>query len=365
MNDRHRGLLGWVRRWNSARLEARRARRAARAVELPHDRYRGPLGWIRRWNAARLASRHWHREALAALVEDDEVLLEAMARVVEQGAEIARRLGEAGGPGDRFPAIVTARDGLLEPELEVIARLAPELTPRVAIDVGAHHGRFTRALLDLGFEVHALEPNPAARAELERRLAGRPGVTIYDAAAGSADGEGELGLVADRSGRFTDDTQFASLSGLPLPDGLERAGTVRVPVRRLDGIVREKGLRPPSLVKVDAEGFDLEVLRGLGELRPAVLVTEFWDDELPFSAPGALNRLPDLVAHGRAHGAPWHLVVFRRWGDARAAFYSGFAASPERSWGNVLQFSDRALFEKARDHLSTLLPEARFVGARA
>jgi len=398
------------------------------------DRYRGPLGWLRRWNSARRAKRRWPREALAALVEDDGVIMEAMGKLVDQGAMLAevashleriqeaaeqhanrfsaldaeaKALGQAlsrmaaagasvealGGRVDRlvaivgqqtaslselagrlppppslpgpdpFPTIVTARDALLEPELELIARLTPHLSPRVAVDVGAHHGRFTRALLDLGFEVHALEPNPTSRAELARRLEGRPGLTIYDAAAGSADAEAELALVADRSGRYSDETQFASLSGLPLPDGLVRAGTVRVPVRRLDALLRERGVRAPSLVKVDAEGMDLEVLRGLGELRPAMILAEFWDDALPFSAPGARNRLPDLVSHGQTHGAPWHLVVFRRWGDDRPAFYSGFASSPERSWGNVLQFADRTLFEKAREHLSTLLPEAHFVGA--
>ena len=60
------------------------------------------------------------------------------------------------------------------------------------------------------------------------------------------------------------------------------------------------------------------------------------------------------IALGTLRGNPF--------ADSSPAFFSGFASSPERSWGNVLQFADRALFEKAREHLSMLLPEARFVG---
>ena len=265
---------------------------------------------------------------------------------------------------DSFPVIPTARQGLVEPELDLLLELAPSLIPRVAIDVGAHHGTFSDALLASGFEVHALEPNPTVFDELVRRMGGRPGFKAHPLAASSMDGEGDLRLVSDPTGTYVDPTQLASMTGLPPPPGLVSAGTVQVTVCRLDTFVRKHGISPPSFVKVDAEGMDLEVMRGLGTLRPAMLQVEFWDEELPFSGPGARNRLPDLVARAREMGMPWHLVVFRRWGDDRAAFYSGRSGSPERSWGNILFFSDHALYERARRRLATTLPEARFVAAR-
>jgi FkbM family methyltransferase len=341
------------------------------------DKPAGPVGWFRRFNKRRLEKRHATRRLLEALVEDDAAIMEALGQLLDRvgdesqartagQAELERRIAElqrVGGrfSADAFPLIATAHERLLEPELELLSFLAPSLPSRLALDVGAHHGRFSGALLEVGFEIHAFEPNPAARAELERRFAGRAGFTLHGVAAGAEEGEADLRLVTDTSGRYTDPTQFASLAGLPLPEGLVSAGTVRVPVRRLDTVVRERGLPAPSIVKVDAEGYDLEVLRGLGDLRPEVLLVEFWDDALPFSARGARNRLPDLVAHARANGAPYHLVVFRRWGDDRPAFFSGWTASPERSWGNAIFFRDRALFERARDTLATVLPEARFV----
>jgi FkbM family methyltransferase len=266
--------------------------------------------------------------------------------------------------GDGFPVLKTSRPELLrEVELDLVGGLAPWLTPRVAFDVGAHHGPFSEALLDAGFEVHALEPNPTTCDELERRLGGRTGFQAHQLAAGSEESEAQLALVSDPTGDYIDPSQFASLSGLAPPPGLVSAGTVRVKVRRLDSLVCELGIVAPSFIKVDAEGTDLEVMRGLGNLRPAVLQVEFWDESLPFSGPGATNRVSNLVAQAKQQGLPWHLVVFRRWGDDRAAFYSARTGSPERSWGNVIFFAEQAMYERARQVLAAALPEARFVPA--
>jgi FkbM family methyltransferase len=352
------------------------------------EHHGGPLAALRRWNHRRLERRRLRRELLEALADDDAAIMSALAQLLEEvrtvGAKgaaalealakpveaVAERLAALEGrlgPGcsepDRFPIIPTTREWLVEPELSVLAHLAPSLSPRLALDVGANHGIYTLALQKLGFEVHALEPNPAARAELARQVEGLAGVTIHACAAGAEAGEASLGLVADPSGLYSNATALASLAGLPLPEGLVRDGSVIVPVIRLDALLREQGLATPSVVKVDTEGYELEVLRGLGDLWPALLLAEFWDEALPLSGPGARNRLPDLVAHARAHGAPFHLAIFRRWGDGRPAFFSGWTAAPERSWGNVLFFTDPVMFEKARQHLATLIPEARFVAA--
>ena len=41
-------------------------------------------------------------------------------------------------------------------------------------------------------------------------------------------------------------------------------GTERVPVRRLDALAAELGLRGPSVLKIDVEGEEASVLRGAG-----------------------------------------------------------------------------------------------------
>jgi FkbM family methyltransferase len=312
-------------------------------------------------------------QKLDALVGLTEVLPATIHQKLDtlgdQLTECLRRLAPAPDPGeptapDAFPVIPTARLRLLDPELDLLLGLAPWLTPKTAIDVGAHHGVFSEALLEAGFEVHALEPNPTTFEELVRRLGSRPGFKAHQLAAGASDGEADLGLVQDPTGNYIDPSQFASLSGLSPPPGLVSIGAVRVKVRRLDSLVRDQEVPLPSFVKVDAEGMDLEVMRGLGALRPSLLQLEFWDEDMPFSGPGATNRVPGLVELARQYGMPWHLVVFRRWGDDRAAFYSGRSGSPELSWGNVYFFSDHSLYERARKILEVTLPEARFVSTR-
>ena len=60
-------------------------------------------------------------------------------------------------------------------------------------------------------------------------------------------------------------------------EGLAFADTVDVPVRTIESMVKS-GELPPQIdfLKVDTEGFDLEVVRGLGKIRPAFVQTEFW-----------------------------------------------------------------------------------------
>src|SRR5690606_19993269 len=48
----------------------------------------------------------------------------------------------------------------------------------------------------------------------------------------------------------------------------------RVPVRRLDTLLPEIGLEDVDVLKVDVEGAEPAVIRGLGTLRPRVCVVE-------------------------------------------------------------------------------------------
>lgn len=139
------------------------------------------------------------------------------------------------------------------------------IEPTTVIDVGANKGQFSsfarrrwpRARL------FAFEPMPAA-ANRYRSILG-DGSHLFDCALGARDGELEL-HIASRS-------DSSSL----LPVGREQTaifnvhevGTMRVPVRRLDDVMR--GLvAPPALLKIDVQGYEFEVLQGLGELGNAI-----------------------------------------------------------------------------------------------
>lgn len=151
----------------------------------------------------------------------------------------------------------------------------------VVYDVGANLGLYARYLVaTLGAgQVVSFEPVPENRALLASNL--RLGkiedrVTVLPMALADEDGEAEFQL---------DDMQSASGTLSKVTDGEASVGrqnlglaplTTRVPVRRLDTVIAEAGLRPPAVIKVDVEGAEGLFLRGaanlLREHRPHLLV---------------------------------------------------------------------------------------------
>jgi FkbM family methyltransferase len=138
------------------------------------------------------------------------------------------------------------------------------------VDVGAHIGLYAvRAARELGDRgrVLAFEPNPSARAQLEGNVAlnCRSNVIVVAAAAAAASGRATLHVPA------TADPSFSSLEGGRFAEG----APVEIETETIDTAVAARTLRP-SVIKIDVEGGELDVLRGaertIDEFRPAVLV---------------------------------------------------------------------------------------------
>ncbi|CAM2866920.1 methyltransferase [Mycobacterium intermedium] len=122
---------------------------------------------------------------------------------------------------------------------------------RVSVDIGADVGEFTIAMLTASRSVIAFEPRPAQARELATMFAavGAP-VRLEAVALSDEPGVTAMRVLGSDPGR----------------------STVEVPVQRLDDLK----LDDVGLVKVDAEGHELAVLRGatdtLTRNRPAILV---------------------------------------------------------------------------------------------
>lgn len=166
----------------------------------------------------------------------------------------------------------------------------------LAIDVGAHTGNRVGAFRRLGARVVALEPQPDFADWLNRRFGGDSGVTVLTQAVGRTEGQAQL-LASART------PTVSTLSR----DFVERAGAssgfrgVRwqegplVTVATLDLLIAAHGV--PDFVKIDVEGFELEVLHGLNQALPAVSF-EF----LPAMrdiAMACIDRLESLAGAGR------------------------------------------------------------------
>ena len=139
--------------------------------------------------------------------------------------------------------IIPGREPAVEDALVKYAKVA-----RSFLDVGANVGYYTVSMSLLGLEVVAIEPVPETASLLEENLElnGLKGVKVLKKAAW--DEEGEL-LIHVRPGMYGE----ASL--------LEGRGEgLKVKTFKLDQLVHR--LTPPILLKVDAEGAEVRVLRG-------------------------------------------------------------------------------------------------------
>jgi FkbM family methyltransferase len=143
----------------------------------------------------------------------------------------------------------------------------------VMIDVGANLGYFalmaSRWVGPRG-RVFAFEPVRETAAQLRRNIAlnDAKNIEVLDCACGAE--PGEMSMVTDEY-----DSGLAYLS--PVVQGNDL-----VKVIRLDDFVRERGLSRVDVLKIDAEGADLEVAKGAREtierFRPAVWLETFWLD---------------------------------------------------------------------------------------
>ena len=151
------------------------------------------------------------------------------------------------------------------------------LRDRCALDVGAHIGEVSEMLLDAGFEVHAFEPYPPVFDRLNERLGHRRAFQAHPWALGEADRTGTLHIVSDTSGRqlYRDSTLYSSLLQHAMPSDLVFTDSLEVAVKRLDTL-HSAAIIPErvGLVKIDAEGFDLHVVQGMGPHRYPVVVSE-------------------------------------------------------------------------------------------
>lgn len=126
-----------------------------------------------------------------------------------------------------------------------------------AVDVGANVGDWTAGMLastsgDASFRVLAFEPSESALEALRARFSAETRVQIVDAAVG--DRAGTMAFLEERdAGKGS-----TLVPGFARIDGRER----RVTVTTLTEALAAAGWDGADVVKIDAEGYDLRVVRG-------------------------------------------------------------------------------------------------------
>jgi FkbM family methyltransferase len=249
------------------------------------------------------------------------------------------------------------------PEISLLQYLRSFLPSPNAIDIGANVGEVSAMLLSAGYRVFAFEPMPETYERLRQRFEQVPtGFKSFPVAVGAADGVTSF-YSLEVPGPELSKSMDADLSVYgttvkhAVPDGMSYSEPVDVSVRSLKSL-HGAGELPAdvSILKIDTEGGDLEVIRGMGTIKYSVIVSEFWDAAHYFSN-GEFGLLTDTVVQLRARGYNWHIVIYRPAGAfcSEPRFYCNIDQSVQGSWGNAIFFRDYEVFKEALKWCSSML----------
>ena len=159
---------------------------------------------------------------------------------------------------------------------EIVTGLAVRAVGKgdVVLDVGAHFGYFSLLFSHLVGEsgrVVSLEPTPSTYAVLKKNTADLKNVTALNVAAGRQRGRlsiSDFGLTYSAWNTLSGSSRMPAVLALP-------KAQIDVEVIRLDDWCKRESIRP-TVIKIDAENFEAEVIGGLAEtlswLRPRVLM---------------------------------------------------------------------------------------------
>ena len=220
-----------------------------------------------------------------------------------------------------------------ETDYVLLQALLSRLPDRSVLDVGAEKGSFVEACLAAGStQVFAFEPYPPHVAELRRKFASVPAVTVLDVAIGMVDQPMPLHVAHDASGQALDYhhslIEFTDRRDVRWPSAIE------VTCRSLDSLAADGSIpRTVGLLKIDTEGADLLVLHGARSIESAVIAVECWKG-LPDSIGDSPYEASEVVALLGSRG--YRDVVFVKRHDEFESLQVGSAHMRDGEWGNLV-----------------------------
>lgn len=258
---------------------------------------------------------------------------------------------------DLFPEEIalnsTREDARSVDETEVVSHLLQNRTGRkhVMLDVGAHRGSSAQYFDKLGWSIHCFEPDKTNRGFLTKRFGNSKNIVIDPRAVSDQAADGV---------QFFTSPESSGISGL-LPFRETHVESDLVKVTTVADIAKSRDLGEVDFLKIDVEGYDLNVLKGVpwDTLKPEVVECEFEDAKTLKLG----HSWKDVAEFLRQKGytvylSEWHPI--RRYGTAhdwrRVVPYPG-VEMPEKSWGNILAFQNDPGFEVLSDAFKACLKQ--------
>jgi FkbM family methyltransferase len=255
------------------------------------------------------------------------VNLRALARDARRALRLARRDGLRG-VARKLASLASRRGQTTIEEAHLALKLFDGRG--VLVDVGAHEGRTLAPFADAGWTIYAFEPDDTNRAWLTSLYRSSKNVVIDARGIGERESRGVPFYRSDLS------TGLGTLA--PFDPSHRASGTIDLTT--IARVCEEHRLSQIDLLKIDTEGHDLFVLRGVpwDTCAPRVVVCEFEDKKTVPLGYG----FHDLAGYLRERGyqvvvSEWYPVV--RYGQThrwrRFAPYPSELADPA-AWGNLI-----------------------------
>jgi len=219
------------------------------------------------------------------------------------------------------------------PEHELIYQYASN-SNQVMINVGAHYGSSLAPFLNNGWKVYAFEPDIKNRIVLEKKYHSIKNLEILPDAVSD---------YSETDQPFYTSKQSSGISTLKPFDKTHKI-TDYICITTLDKFCAERRIRSVGFLMIDAEGFDLQVLRGFpwSDILPEYIVCEFENkksSKLEYS-------FYDLADYLQARGyylliSEWYPI--KQYGtqhDFRCLKHYPCLLEDENAWGNIIAFRD-------------------------
>ena len=204
----------------------------------------------------------------------------------------------------------------------------------VMIDVGAHRGSSLGPFYRRGWNIFAYEPDAINREYLLRTYGSADRVVIDPRAVGEN---------VESNVEFYSSDESSGISGMLAFRDSHRLAD-KVDVTTVAEIVKDNGLSHIDFLKIDVEGYDFSVLKGVpwDSISPDIIECEFEDEKTKFlghSWKAIAEYLRDKGYH--VYVSEWHPII--RYGishDWHTIKKYPCVLNDERAWGNLLAFKN-------------------------